>query len=170
MFFKITFKTETQRLTRWATNLRRTKNGTVTFVIVSAEGLTMPDESVKNIVIAQDADIVSIKPARMNLKYAELEVVPGKHPKYEIKQETTMPDIAYVPLRARPSVVDFRALSECKPKSGEAVLVMFNGKLGTSYLIGTWIVRPECEFVTDGSEVVNASDVTGWTLLYPRKY
>ena len=76
MFFKITFKTETQRLTRWATNLRRTKNGTVTFVIVSAEGLTMPDESVKNIVIAQDADIVSIKPARMNLKYAELEVIP----------------------------------------------------------------------------------------------
>ena len=81
-----------------------------------------------------------------------------------------MPNVAHVPLRARPSVVDFRSLAECKPQAGEAVLVVFSGKCGTSYLIGTWVVGRDNEFVTDGGEVVVASDITGWTLIYPRKW
>lgn len=73
MFFKITFKTGGKRLTRWATALRR-KDHLYTFVIVNAGGFQ--DDSTINVVLLGADDIITVHPARMNLKYAELEVIP----------------------------------------------------------------------------------------------
>lgn len=71
-----------------------------------------------------------------------------------------------VKLVMRPTRVLWRTLDQCRPNNGDAVLVRYTGRRSglNEYLTGVWQEGANA-YATDGSVVVSADAITGWTLL-----
>lgn len=76
---RVTLQMDGQRRTIWAAKRPETKSGRVMYVVLTKEGddhrSTKKVDELREVVLADPKDIVEEKPARLNLKYGEMELV-----------------------------------------------------------------------------------------------